>query len=352
MPPSFLNPSVELLTAKGAFESVAEGAGWRRPVVLLARELCSFEFYAPSAGVGSAGAAAAKLHARTAAPFEDAGWLVRPGGQGYAVWWWDKGRIGPWLHDRFGQAPVQLFPETLAQPPGDGWRIARSAEGFEAQLWSEGALVSSAWRREPFDAESWTDFARMQRRASEPAPALPPPASRLPLTTPPSRGLELEGVDPGAALRVSVGTAIAAVVLITLFWLGQGLRLQHLAEADARQAAQLRASTPAGSMARDRSAALRIAAFQKLSNRPDMLEALGTALGIAKLYGVEPQSYDVDSSTLTLTLPYTAMGSIDRIAAELEASRQFADLRPTTDAANQTIQIRMRLLALHPAAGG
>ena len=352
MPPSFLNRSVELLTAKGSFESIAEGVGWLRPTVLLARELCSFEFFAPSTGVGATGAAAARLHARTAAPFEDAGWLVRRAGAGYAVWWWDKGRIGPWLQDRFGQIPVQVFPETLAQPAGNGWRIARSTDGFEAQLWKDGALASSAWRREPFDGASWTDFTRMQRNPPEPAPSQPPPASRLPLTTSPAGTLELDTLSPQTTLRLAAGAAVFAVVAISLFWLGEGLRLKNLAQADVRAAAQLRASTSTAYPTRDRSAVLRIAAFRRFADRPDMLAALGTALSVAKLYGVEPQAFDIDGSTLTLTLPYSAMTSVDRIAAELEASRQFADPRPTTDPTSQTIQLRMRLVGPRPEQGG
>jgi hypothetical protein len=351
MPPSFLNRSVELLTAKGSFESVAEGARWRRPTILLARELCSFEFYVPAAA-GAAGAAASRLHARSAAPFVDAGWLVRRAGPGYAVWWWDSARVSPWLRDRFGPAPIQVFPETLAQPAGNGWRIVRSGEGFEAQLWRDGALASSAWRRDPFDAESWTDFTRVQRHAAEPPPTQPPPASRLSLTAPPSGTLELDAMDPGSALRLAAGVAAFAVVAASLFWLGEGLRLKSLAEVDARAAAQLRAGASAASTARDHNAALRIAAFRRLSGRPDMLAALGTALSIAKLYGVEPQGYDIDSSSLTLTLPYSAMTSVDRIAAELEASGQFADLRPTTDPTTQTIQLRMRLVSQRPLPAG
>jgi hypothetical protein len=83
-----------------------------------------------------------------------------------------------------------------------------------------------------------------------------------------------------------------------------------------------------------------------------MLSALGTALSVAKLYGVEPQGYDIDSSSLTLTLPYSAMSSVDRIAAELEASGQFADPRPATDPTSQTIQLRMRLVSLRSQPGG
>ncbi|MEI9964245.1 MAG: hypothetical protein WDM92_05675 [Caulobacteraceae bacterium] len=352
MPPSFLNRPVDLLTATGSFEPVVEGAAWRRPCVVLARELCSFEFYTPSAGVGVAGLAAARLHARSAAPFGNAGWLVRRGGGGYGVWWWDKARIDPWLQDRFGQAPVQVFPETLAQQPGDGWRIVRSGQGFEAQHWKDGALVSSAWQRRPFDAESWTAFARMQRNPAEPPPDLPPPATRSPLTGAPSAAFELEALSPETIPRVAALAGVIAVVALTTFWMGQGLRLRALAEADGREAARLRASSPASSTSQDRSAALRIAAFRRLSDRPDMLAALGTALGIARLYGAEPESFDIDSASLTLTMPYSAMSSIDRIAAEMEASRQFADPRPTTDPATGTIQLRMRLVAQRPGQGG
>ena len=142
MPWPFPTPPLELLCADGRFAPLTEGRGLR-PRVLLARELCSFEWFEPAGG-RSAADQAARLYARTSAPFNNPGVLVRRAGAGYAIWWWDRERTGPWLAERFGAAPPSVAPETLAQPPGIGWRVVRLASGLELQYWRRGILVASS----------------------------------------------------------------------------------------------------------------------------------------------------------------------------------------------------------------
>ena len=60
------------LSAEGRFTSLTEGAGARRPRVLLARELCSFEWFEPAGGRAAADQAA-RLYARASAPFNNPG---------------------------------------------------------------------------------------------------------------------------------------------------------------------------------------------------------------------------------------------------------------------------------------
>ena len=62
-----------------------------------------------------------------------------------------------------------------------------------------------------------------------------------------------------------------------------------------------------------------------------------------QLYGVQPKGFAADSGSLTLVLPYSAIGQVDHIALELEDSGAFADVRPVTDQHGQTIQLQMRL---------
>src|SRR4051812_935029 len=88
MPPSFLTPRIELMSADGRLEPLSPG-GLGRARVLLARELCVFEHYRPPAAAGSAGLAAARLYARTHSPFHNPGVLIRRGPQGFGLWWWD-----------------------------------------------------------------------------------------------------------------------------------------------------------------------------------------------------------------------------------------------------------------------
>ncbi len=341
----FLAPPLELLTADGVFHEIeTPGAvAWRRPIVLLARELCSFELFDTAGASGAAAAAAARLYARTGAPFSNPGGLVRRSGGAFGVWWWDMDWVGPLLQARFGNGWPALAPESLAQPPGQGWRIVRAASGYEAQYWQDGALMGSSWRLGRFDDAAWSAFVRVQRGAETPAPDKAPTPQQLPLSSELDLGLSgwsnLSLADGG---RIAAVVAAAGLVAAAALFAGQGWRLQTLARASETQAATLRATTPRSAV-RDQLAAQRLAAFRNLSSRPNPAAALSTALGVLQLYGVQPKGFAADSGSLTLVLPYSAIGQVDHIALELEDSGAFADVRPVTDQHGQTIQLQMRL---------
>ncbi|HEY5411078.1 MAG TPA: hypothetical protein VIJ94_10175 [Caulobacteraceae bacterium] len=343
MPPAFLTRPRELLTADGGFMPLDQdaGAAWRRPLVLLARELCSFAWFETGRAKGSAAAAAARLHARATAPFSDPGFLLRRGPGGFGIWSWDMDRVGPQLKDRYpGRAPL-VSPESLAQPPGDGWRIVRATPGYEAQCWISNVLVGSAWRRQPFDDTAWRSFTRVQRGPT--APPSPPPALTLPLSQTPDLGdfalAEISMAETARVAAVSLAVVFAGAAGLLA---GQALRLRGLADAAEAQAAAVRAATPQ-SVSAARRASLRLAAFRKLSDRPNLLSALSSALEVLQLYRVEPMGFEIDGDSLTLTLPYSAIGETDRIASELEASGAFSDARPLTDADAQVINLKLQL---------
>lgn len=350
----FLAPPLELLTADGAFHEleVPGAASWRRPIVLLARELCSFELFEPAGASGAAAAAAARLYARTGAPFTEPGGLVRRSGDAFGIWWWDMARIGPQLQARFGAGWPQLAPETLAQPPGQGWRIVRASSGYEAQCWRGGTLIGSSWRHDRFDDTAWSAFARVQRGASEPAPATPPPVQQLPLSGDVDLGLSsFSDLSPADLGRIAAVVAASGLLAAAALFTGQGWRLNLLAGSAEHQAATLRASTPR-TAARDQGAVQRLAAFRKLSARPNPASALTTALDVLQLYAVKPTGFEADASSLTLTLPYSAIGDVDKIALELEDSGAFTDVRPLTDDRSQTIELQMRLKGAGPSPPG
>ena len=340
MPWPFPTPPLELLAADGRVTPLTPGAG--RPRLLLARELCSFERFEPPAG-GGAGDAAARLYARTHAPFHNPGNLVRRDGAGYAIWWWDLDRVGPQLAARFGQALPTLAPETLAQPPGEGWRVVRLASGFELQCWRARALVASAWRPAAPDDAAWAAFARQQRGAEVPAPAEPPPAQTLPVLAGaalgPGRGWR--DVSPVETLKLGLTTAAVLTALATAFWIGQALRLDQLSGELEQRAAAVRATTEAP---RDDAAQRRLyAAYQALGARPDPIAGLKTAIDVLRRRHLAATGFSVDGQTVTVTLPYAALPSVAAITLELQATGAFADVRPLPDSAGKAIELQMTL---------
>ncbi len=340
MPPSFQTSGVELMGADGAFEPVGGGAGWGRPKVLLARELCVFErFERPAAG-RSAALAAARLRARAAAPFVNPAALVRSAGNGADIWWWDRDLVGPLLQARFGTEAVAAAPETLAQPAGEGWRIVKLARGYEAQLWQGGALVASAWRREPFSEADWAAFVRVQRGSGAAPPATPPPARPVPLNPRAAFGFGgLRDFTRGERAAMAAGLGAVAILAFTAFQLGQGMRYAERAKAaEAAVAAIPRPPPPTPTEQRDLA---RLKGYQALAERPRPLESLGIALAVLRRNGVQPQAYEADAGAVTVVLPYAAIGRTEELTRQLMATGAFAAVRPSTQTGRAAVELRL-----------
>jgi hypothetical protein len=77
--------------------------GMGRPRVLLAREICVFERFAPRGVSGAGAAAAARLHAQTSSPFVEPGMTLRRSAGGFGIWWWDQALVSARLLERFGR---------------------------------------------------------------------------------------------------------------------------------------------------------------------------------------------------------------------------------------------------------
>lgn len=352
----FLTPSAERVSAEGRSEQVHEGGslGRLRPRVwLLARDLCTFQLF--EAGVLPRGRRrqAALLFARTASPYVMGGMVIVPAGQDYGVWWWDLERVSALLPGEAAGAVVR--PETLAQPAGEGWRIVRLKKGFEGQLWRGGRLMASSWRLQPFDAASWLAFARLQRDASD-APPTPPTPVVLPVADD-SEAFSLSALEmsPRQAAIAAGGATAFAILIGSLFLLGQGLRLADQRQALETETATLRAGLPAAASAQAQdSDRRRLAAFAEIEGRTNPLTAAGAALGILALYEIEPTGLDTDTETLTVKVPYAAIENIDELVSEFESSGYFQEVAPRTDAATQslTIEMKIRSAAAPPGSAG
>jgi len=350
----FLTPSVDLIRADGSIEAVHPGGslGRLRPrVYLLARELCAFQLFEASALPRGRRRQAALLFARTASPYVASSIALGQVGSDFGVWWWDLDRLLS-RDPSLATARFLVRPETMAQPGGDGWRIVRVSQGYEAQLWAHGGLVASAWRRQPFDPASWGAFVRLQREGLE-APTAPPTPVVLPVAADsPALSLASVEVTPEQAAIGAVSVVALASVFAALFFAGQGLRLADSRRAVEAEVVELRAATPAAAQSAELQQARRaLSAYAELERKTNPLTASGAALGVLALHEVEPSSLETDAETLTVTLPYAALESIDDIVIELESSGYFANVEPRTDAATQTLTITMMVRPDAPPLG-
>jgi hypothetical protein len=347
----FLTPRIDLLGSDGSIQTLHPGSRigrLRKPVVLLARDLCAFSLFAAAALPRGRRRSAARLHARLASPYITGGAALVAAGNDIGIWWWDLHRVAPALTERYGATLPVLRPETLAQPYGEGWRIVRLATGYEAQLWRGRALIASAWRRERYDASSWRAFTSLQR--VDDAPATPPAPQTLPVA------LDSEAFSVTAAeisreqamAGAAAGFAVAACVFAA-FVLGQGMSLGDATENLRAETAALRASTPSSASLRgvetDRQ---RLVAFREIEERTNPVTAAGAAIGIVALHDLTPSAVDVEDGTLSITLPYAAVEDADTLIGEFENSGYFYDVRPRTEASTQTLVMEMKVREAAP----
>lgn len=348
----FLTPSVERLSADGQLRHVQDAGilgRFRKPVVLIARDLCAFSLFDAASVPRGRRAQAARLHARSASPYLVAGVALAKAGTAFSVWWWDLPRLQALLGPEGVARGLVLRPETMAQPAGSGWRIVKLADGFEAQLWRGQALVASAWRPTHFDEASWNAFTRVQRGAEE-APTVPPQAETLPIADD-SEAFSLSPADMSRedVLRLGAGIFAALTLSLALFWVGQGYGLSRGAAGIEQAALEIRETTPRTSALREAESEMqRLRAYRDVEARTSPLSAAGAAIGVLALYDLTPSAVTVDEDGLSTSLPYSAVDKADELVSEFEQSGYFTDVRPRTDPGNQTITFEMRTIQTAP----
>jgi hypothetical protein len=351
----FLTPRVERLGADGAIDVVhpggALGRALRRPVLLLARDLCAFALFQTAALPRGRRRQAAVLHARVAAPYVRSGSALSKAGDDFGVWWWDADRVEAMLATS-ANAPARplVSPETLAQPRGEGWRIVRLKAGYEAQLWRGKALLASAWRRERYDAAAWSAFVRLQR-AAEAAPENPPAPADLPIAFDNPDAFALAPVEltrEQTALLVGGGAAFASLCF-GAFLFGQGYQISKDADQVEIKTEEIRAATPRAAAVRNLDASQKkLIAYRRIEEQTSPLSAAGAAIGILALHELTPTSLNAEVETLSFTLPYVAIDKVAPLVEELESSGYFHDVQPRTDGTAQTLTLEMKVREAAP----
>jgi len=348
----FLTPPVRRLSADGTLERVHEGGvlgRLRRPVVLLARNLCAFAWFDAAALPRGRRTQAAALYARTATPYVVSGSALVKSGDDFGVWWWDLERVMPLVEAGYGRVRPRLRPETMAQPRASDWRIVKLAEGYEAQLWRARSLVASVWRRDRFDAAAWAAFTRLQRGPG-PHSETPPAPLNLPIATDSDAfSLALGEVSREQAIGIAAGGFALVLSAAVFFFLGQGVQLSNDSAKVEQETVEIQQTTPqisaVGDFELDRN---KLAAFRQIEERTNPITATGAAIGIVAIHDLTPSSIDAGDGVLSLTLPYSAVARAETLVEEFEQSGYFFDVQPRTDAANQKLIFEMKVREAAP----
>lgn len=350
----FLTPRVERLSADGAVDVVHPGGrlgrSLRRPILLLARDLCAFSLFATAALPRGRRRQAAALHARLGAPYVRSGSVLSRAGDDFGVWWWDADRIDALTAAGTTTTRPLIRPETVAQPRGDGWRIVRLKRGYEAQFWTDKALRASAWRHDRYDAAAWSAFVRLQR-AETPAPDAPPAPADLPLALDDRGAFALSPVEltRGQMALAAGGAAAFASLCFAAFLAGQSHELAKDVAGVENETAEIRAATPRAAAVQNLDASQKkLVAYRQIEERTSPLSAAGAAIGVLALHDLTPTALNAETETLSFTLGYDALDKVAALIADLEGSGYFHDVQPRTDASAKTLVVEMKVREAAP----
>lgn len=345
----FPKSPIVLLDGAGAVQPLHLRAPlFRSGFVVLARERCLFERLDTAQGLNARSAvAAARIHAQTGAPYQRSGTLITRHGPSFGIWWWDA----QWVADRLAEAGLdpasKIVPEPMARAAAEGWRIAKASSGYEAQLWRGGFLVADLWRRRPFDQEAWQDFVRVQpdQAGAEGAVLM---AQEAPYTLQSAyRRTQLSDWTPE---RKGQAAALAAAVILACvgaYFVGQSIGLDRSTETLQVETAAVKATTPGG-QANVQGAVRSLIALKSAVEYPDPAVLLENAQRLLEPFGHKLVAFNADRDKMRIVLPEAAVNDVTVIAAELEASPYFSDVRPSLDRNKHRLLIDMTPAGARP----
>lgn len=149
---------------------------------MLSRSLCLYtRFTVPKDLTPAKRDAALRLKILEWSPHATPGVMIDWAETEAGVWIWDQAKVEEAMRaEGLDPKRVAPMPETaLAEPGGDGARIAASLDGLEGQAWRDGQLIASRWWQEPPSPEEWRRFQRAAALPPEMQSAVPPAAETI-----------------------------------------------------------------------------------------------------------------------------------------------------------------------------
>lgn len=331
-------------------DAAAVGSGAARPEIararrlVIARGLCRFHRMTFPLAIGArACERAARLHAETNSPYDQADFVIVRQRNAATIWWWDRASVERALGDDRVYRAQDCIPESLLYAAGDGPRQIQTSDGFEAQIWREGALVASAWRRTPFTDAQWRAFSVSAGWGDADAAPMPIAAEVDGRTRAHVRSLQPAWGWPEVT-RIAIGAG-ALCALIAAFLLSYGLRQSTLAATRIAERAALQAAIDAdpqtGKMAAD------LAVVRSYERQSDYVEALGVAahgLSIVRETGVEPTRWSVENGAFEIGFDSrTAPAPVNAVAIALEQDERFEQVVPRLDSIDGAARVTARI---------
>lgn len=352
-------PRLQAVLRLDGFEAPPPAGWWAPTLVVLSRAHCRLRWFRLTGLPAAERLAALRLQVDAWRPFDTtAARLVLAGEDGLAIAW-DADKVHAQLRDA-GLTPerCQVLPETLLQSPGgDGLRLLRASDGFEAQSWREGALRASRWWAEALTPQDWQEFVHASGAGRDVA-ELPPHAEDIALAPAAwARHYALHASADGSqdverrlVFAGALALTLAAGLLAHQFW-----DAHREGQALARQIADIKQATASVLGARDATMASldevdKLAAWYSVPLPVDVIGHLADTLARS---GVLIKDLDLEGSKLRLGLQLAPSATRAGIVRDLQSGGWFTDVvEVRADNARGLLTMEMRIVGLRPPASG
>jgi hypothetical protein len=309
-------------------------------IIAICRQKCVFARFKVPAGLGGrASVAAARVFATNGSPFRETGILISRQADQFGIWWWDQAWVDVALGASGHSTNATLIPEPFFKQAGLGPQIVRSGTGYSSQVWDNGFLLADQWTKALPNSDEWADFLRVAEQNWVEVPAV----SASPyISSNPYLASILSSVSAQRWGRMAAGVAAACLVCVTLFLLGQSIRLtienNHIKQQLAALGPQSQSQTEAY-----KAQVRALASLNRELNGAQPASALQATQEILTPFGYKLSRFAFDEKQATFDLPVEASVGVDLVAEELESSPYFSQVEPMIDRARNRLVFTMNI---------
>ncbi|MDZ7628377.1 MAG: hypothetical protein U5J99_08210 [Parvularculaceae bacterium] len=266
------------------------------------------------------------------------------------AWCWDEAQAYEKLKSRLIMPPS--VPEPLLYPAiGNGARLIHCVEGFEGQIWSDGAPRTSRWWSSPPNRTEWLMFLRSAQQPIEPGAGETPVPVALPLGDGPTSRPHAIDRDPENLVRQFSPGRVAIAASLLLAALAGAFGAQYLVESaqSARLEERYRAIVTANQSmigARQRALGLQAEAINAARRKParDALGILSDFLSAAPFESATVDTVRFSDRAFEARLsPKQPIDTVEFIA-RLERIDGLTDVSAALDPRNGAITVRARTI--------
>lgn len=264
-------------------------------------------------------------------PFSESSYHIGWYGDQALVWCWDRGRIEQAIRSqRLNPKHVQVLPETLLHSPiQNGVRLMHCSEGFEGQVWQQGALAHSRWWPHTPSAEDWLMFQRDASIAPETQQHQTPAAQSGPLNAHPWLTTTGDRADTNQNERLAVAVGILLLMLPTL-WYGINLYKIHQSNRQYQTAlAQLKPQVEPIMLARSQALdySVRIKSLRAITRYPEQLALMARVAEVLPDDKSYLKEWNFQPGKLKITLASPNEIASSALIGNLQRAGSFRDIK-------------------------